>query len=250
MPGKIKTVIVDDEPKNIRILRKLIEDYCPQLRITGEAGDVQAAYSLIQELKPSLVLLDIQMPFGNAFDLLDKLMPINFEVVFITAYDNYSIKAIKYSALDYLLKPVDIKELQLAAEKAAEKIADKRINEQVAVLLANIKNPLHNLQKIAIPTIEGLVFVQVDDIIRFEASGSYTNIFTIKKETIVASKNIKEYEELLPPAGFFRIHHSHLININRIIKYNKGRGGTVTMEDGAEIEVASRRRSDFLDIFK
>ncbi len=245
-----KTVIVDDEPKNLRILKKLLQDYCPQIQIVGEAGDVKQAAEIIRELKPDLVILDIEMPYGNAFDLLDGLMPIDFEVIFITAFDNYSLKAFKYSALDYLLKPVDISELQAATNKAIQKITGKNLNQQVALLLSNFKNTQNNLQKIAIPTMDGFVFMNVDEIIRCEANGAYTFIYTTRNEKITASKNIKEYEELLPETSFCRIHNSHLVNLNRIKKYSKGRGGTVIMEDGAILEVASRRRDEFLAMFK
>ncbi|MEI2750414.1 MAG: LytTR family DNA-binding domain-containing protein [Ferruginibacter sp.] len=245
-----KTIIVDDEPKNMRILKKLLQDYCPQISIIGEAGDVNAAHKIITELNPEIVLLDIEMPYGNAFDLLDKLMPVKFEVIFITAYNNYSIKAFRYSAVDYLLKPVDIRELQDATQKAINRITANRINEHVSLLLSNLKDNANSNPKIAVPTPEGYVFVHIEDIIRCESNGAYTYIYTVKKERVVASKNIKEYEEILPKTNFFRIHNSHLVNLNRILRYNKGRGGTVTMEDGTELEVASRRRTEFLDNFK
>ena len=245
-----KTIIVDDEPKNMRILKKLLQDYCPQISIIGEAGDVNAAHKIITELNPEIVLLDIEMPYGNAFDLLDKLMPVKFEVIFITAYNNYSIKAFRYTAVDYLLKPVDIRELQDATQKAINRITANRINEHVSLLLSNLKDNANSNPKIAVPTPEGYVFVHIEDIIRCESNGAYTYIYTVKKERVVASKNIKEYEEILPKTNFFRIHNSHLVNLNRILRYNKGRGGTVTMEDGTELEVASRRRTEFLDNFK
>ncbi|MFT3907916.1 MAG: LytTR family DNA-binding domain-containing protein [Ferruginibacter sp.] len=248
--ANFRTVIVDDEPKNLRILQKLLSEFCPQIQVIGEAGDVKKAFQVIKELKPDLVILDIEMPYGNAFDLLDSLMPIDFEVIFITAFDNYSLKAFKYSALDYLLKPVDISDLQAATNKAIQRIAGKNINQQVALLLSNFKNTQNNLQKIAIPTMDGFVFMNVEDIIRCESNAAYTYIYTVRNEKIVASKNIKEYEELLPSSIFCRIHNSHLVNLNRIKKYSKGRGGTVIMEDGVILEVASRRRDDFLAKFK
>lgn len=245
-----KTIIVDDEPKNLRILKKLLQDYCPQIQLIGEAEDAKAAFEIITELKPDLVILDIEMPYGNAFDLLDNLMPIDFEIIFITAFDNYSLKAFKYSALDYLLKPVGITELQAATNKAIQRITGKNINQHVSMLLSNFKNTQNNLQKIAIPTVDGFVFMNVEDIIRCEANGAYTYIYSTRNEKIIASKNIKEYEELLPNTIFCRIHNSHLVNLNRIKKYSKGRGGTVIMEDGAILEVASRRRDEFLAMFK
>ena len=246
-----KTIIVEDEEKYTRILKKMLQENCPQIEIVGEASDIESAFELINETNPDLVLLDIVLPNGTAFDLLDRLMPINFEIIFITSYDSYSFKAIKYSALDYLLKPVNIKELQTATKKAIKKISGKYINQQLDLLMSNIKTVQNNKNhKLAVPTVEGFVFILMIDIIRCEAKGTYTYIYTKNKEIIISSKNIKEYEELLPKLNFFRIHNSHLINTDRILRYNKGRGGTVTMEDGTQIEVASRRRSDFLNMFQ
>ena len=246
-----KTIIVEDEEKYTRILKKMLQENCPQIEIVGEASDIESAFELINETNPDLVLLDIVLPNGTAFDLLDRLMPINFEIIFITSYDSYSFKAIKYSALDYLLKPVNIKELQTATKKAIKKISGKYINQQLDLLMSNIKTVQNNKNhKLAVPTVEGFVFILMIDIIRCEAKGTYTYIYTKNKDIIISSKNIKEYEEILPKLNFFRIHNSHLINTDRILRYNKGRGGTVTMEDGTQIEVASRRRSDFLNMFQ
>jgi two-component system, LytTR family, response regulator len=245
----MRALIIDDEPKNVRILKKLLEDYCPQVVVTGEAGDARVAYTTIRELKPELVFLDIEMPYGNAFDLLDKLMPVDFEIIFITAFDDYTLKAFKYSALDYLLKPVDIDELKAAVKKTAEKIAGKNINLQLGNLLSNLKNNQATLQKIALPSADGIIFINVEEIIRCEANGNYTIIYADSKEKITASKTIKDYEELLPPSIFCRIHNSHIINLNRIKKYHRGRGGFVVMDDGTSIEVASRRRDEFLAKF-
>jgi two-component system LytT family response regulator len=246
-----RTVIVEDEIKHLKSLKKQLSDYCPQINVVGEARDIKSAINVITETNPDLVLLDIVLPDGKAFELLDKLMPVNFEIIFVTAHDAHSIKAIKYSALDYLLKPVDTKELQTATQKAIQKISGKYVNQQLDLLLTNINTVQQNiLQKIAVPTVEGFVFIEMNDIIRCEANGAYTYIYTSKKDIIIASKNIKEYEESLPKSNFFRIHNSHLVNINRMLRYNKGRGGTVTMEDGTQIEVASRRRGEFLNMFQ
>jgi two-component system, LytTR family, response regulator len=244
-----RALIIDDEPKNVRILRNLLEEFCPDISVVGEAGDVQSALTAIRHHKPDVVFLDIEMPYGNAFDLLDKLVPIDFEVIFITAFDTYTLKAFKYSALDYLLKPVDIEELRAAVKRATDKVAGKNINHQLANLLGNLKNNQLGLQKIALPSTDGMVFVNMDDIVRFEAHGSYTEVHCVGREKIVVSKNIKEYEELLPPSIFCRIHNSHIISLNRIRKYHRGRGGYVVMDDGTSIEVASRRRDEFLAKF-
>ena len=243
------SVIIDDEPKNIRILKNLLENYCPGITIAGEAGNAETAYQVIKKTEPEIVFLDIEMPGANAFDLLDKLMPINFEVIFITAFDNYSLKAFKYAALDYLLKPVNIEELQAAVNKAVAKTQHKTINQQLQMLFQNIQAPKTQLKKMAIPTINGLVFITIEDIMRLEANGNYTTIILKNKERITASKNIKEYEDILPVELFFRVHNSHIINLNCIKTYQKGRGGYVVLDDGTHIEVATRRKDDFLSKF-
>jgi len=245
----INALIVDDEPKNIRILNGLLEESCPEVKILGEAVSAETAIPLIHEKNPDLVFLDIEMPYGNAFDLLDRIMPINFEIIFITAFDDYTLKAFKYSALDYLLKPVSIDELKTAVRKAKERIRFKNINHQLQNLLFNINKPSPSLQKIALPCNEGLVFVLLSDIIRFEAKGGYTQVLTTDGQKYVSSRIIKEYEEILPEDIFFRIHNSHIINLNYVKKYHKGRGGVIEMSDNAQIEVATRRKEEFLARF-
>ena len=243
-------VLIDDEPKNNRILKKLLSDFCPDIHVVGEAGDVESAYQLIASIKPAIVFLDIEMPYGNAFDLLDRLVPVDFEVIFITAFNNYSIKAFRYSALDYLLKPVNINELQAATRKATERISQRKIADHLSILISNMQHREHHLQKMAVPTIDGFVFLQISDIIYFEANGAYTYLHISGSRKILASRNIKEYEEMLPPEQFFRIHNSYMVNLNKIVRYNKGRGGTVTMENGVELEVATRRRTELIEKFK
>lgn len=245
----INALIVDDEPKNIRILRGLLHESCPDVRIIGEAISAETAIPLIADTQPDLVFLDIEMPHGNAFDLLDKIMPINFEIIFITAFDAYTLKAFKYSALDYLLKPVSIDELKTAIAKAKERIKDKNINIQLQNLLFNINKPNSSLQKIALPNNDGLVFIQLSEIIRFEAKGGYTYVHGNDNQKFVSSRIIKEYEEILPADLFFRIHNSHIINLNYVKKYHKGRGGLIEMSDNALIEVATRRKEEFLARF-
>jgi two-component system, LytTR family, response regulator len=245
----INALIVDDEPKNIRILQGLLDESCPDVKIVGEAISAETAIPLIREKNPDLVFLDIEMPYGNAFDLLDKIMPVNFEIIFITAFDDYTLKAFKYSALDYLLKPVSIDELKSAVQKAKERIRFKNINSQLQNLMFNINKSNASLQKIALPFNDGLVFVLLSDIIRFEAKGGYTHVYLSNNEKYISSKIIKEYEELLPEDIFFRIHNSHIINLNFVKKYHKGRGGMIEMTDTAMIEVATRRKDEFLARF-
>jgi two-component system, LytTR family, response regulator len=245
----MRAIIVDDEIKNRKLLRSLLEQFCPQVTIEGEAGSAAEAAAVIQQTRPDLIFLDIEMPYGNAFDLLDQLMPVDFEIIFITAFDEYTLKAIKYSALDYLLKPVNIEELQEAVQKASQKIHRRTINQQLLHLLQNM-GPGSKLSKIALPTQEGFVFAAIQDIVRLEAKGNYTHIFTSDRQHHVSSKTIQQYEKILPEKLFFRIHNSYIINLNFVKRYHRGRGGEVEMSDGTILEVAVRRKDAFLDLFK
>ena len=242
----IRTVLIDDEIDSIRVLQRLLEGYCPKVNIVGTADGLDTALPLIREKKPDLVLLDIEMAQGNAFDLLNQLQPIEFQVIFVTAFDNYAIRAFKYSAIDYLLKPVDIDDLRSAIERVKTGPREDTIVQQMRTLLENVGAMQASQQKMAIPTITGLAFISLHDIIRFEAKGNYTCIYMTKEDPVITTRIIKEYEDILPGSVFFRIHNSHIINISRIKKYHKGRGGSVEMEDGSIIEVASRRRDEFL----
>jgi two-component system LytT family response regulator len=242
----IRTVLVDDEIDSIRVLQRLLEDYCPEVAIVGKADGVEIGVHVIQSTKPDLVFLDIEMTQGNAFDLLNQLQPVDFQVIFVTAFDNYAIRAFKYSAVDYLLKPIDIDDLRNALDRVTQKTQGKSLLNQMETLLYNVETFQLTQQKMAVPTLTGLVFIPIKDIMRFEAKGSYTTIFLNNSEQIIATRNIKEYEDLLPAAIFCRIHNSHIVNLHKIRKYHKGRGGYVIMEDGTNIEVASRRREEFL----
>lgn len=242
----IKTIIIDDEPKSIRILSTMLQEYCPDITVLGTAQHAQEAIPLIRQVEPDLVFLDIEMPLANGFDLLDQLRPVNFEVIFVTAFNEYSLKAFRYSVLDYLLKPVGIEELQQAVQKATHNIQLKNFNMRLDNFMQNMKQPSLRLQKIALPAKEGVVLVPISDIIRCEARREYALFIIKNREKIISSKNIKEYEELLPDDIFFRVHNSHLINLNYIKVYHRGRGGHVEMEDGTLIEVATRRKEELL----
>jgi len=242
----INAIIIDDEPGNIRVLKELLQEYCWDVNILGEAGQADEAYKLIQELHPELVFLDIEMPYGNAFDLLDKLMPIDFEVIFVTAFNDYTLKAFRYSALDYLLKPVNLKELRSAVQKAGERLQLKKSNLQLNNLLSNLRQPDPSAMKLAIPGMETISFIRFDEIIRIEADRGYTRFHMKDGQNVMSSKGIKEYEDILPASLFIRVHNSHIVNLNCIKKYHRGRGGYVEMEDGQMIEVATRRKDKFL----
>ncbi|MFM9911603.1 MAG: LytR/AlgR family response regulator transcription factor, partial [Chitinophagaceae bacterium] len=194
-----------------------------------------------------LIFLDIEMPQMNGFEMLNKLTDKNFHIIFTTAYDQYAIKAIKYAAFDYLLKPVDIEELKSAVDKI-NKIENNQTKKQVELLQQNMQHPKKLLNKLAIPTLEGLLFYEINDIIHLEANSNYTNIYLTNKAKITASKTLKEFEELLPNDIFFRTHHSHVINLNYIKRYIKGDGGQIELQNGTYIDVSRRKKDEFLKV--
>jgi two-component system, LytTR family, response regulator len=242
----IRTVLIDDETDSVRVLQKLLETYCPQVEVVGTAEGVETGLAVIQATSPDLLLLDIEMMQGNAFDLLNQLRPLTFQVIFVTAFDNYAIRAFKYSAVDYLLKPVDIDELVCAVRRVAERSQQRNIIDQMQVFLDNMGTYSLAQQKMAVPTVDGLIFINLREVVRLEAKSSYTQINLENGEAVMATRTIKDYEDILPETLFCRIHNSHIINLQKIEKYHKGRGGYVILEDGSEIEVASRRRQEFL----
>jgi two-component system LytT family response regulator len=242
----IRAVLIDDETDSIRVLRKLLETYCPQVEVVGTAEGVETGLAVIQATHPDVLFLDIEMTQGNAFDLLNQLRPVAFQVIFVTAFDNYAIRAFKYSAVDYLLKPVDIDELVSAVGRVAERSQQRNIIDQMQVFLDNMGTYSLSQQKMAVPTVDGLIFINLREVVRLEAKSSYTQIKLENGEVVMATRTIKDYEDILPETLFCRIHNSHIINLQKIEKYHKGRGGYVILEDGSEIEVASRRRQEFL----
>jgi two-component system LytT family response regulator len=250
MMKNIKTVVIDDEPGNIITLTKIFEEYCPNIEVVATANDILSGEIAIQKHDPQLVFLDIEMPNGNGFDLLNKLAPIHFEVVFVTAYNDYAIKAFKHSAVDYILKPVSITELKNAIVKVNNRLEQNQLNEQIESLLSNLKTDPVGRKKIGIHTTKGIVFEEIDNIMHLQAITSYCNIFFKEKSKLVTSKSLGEIEDILPKNIFFRIHKSHLININYIKQYYKGRGGYIEMEDGTTIEVSTRKRDDFLKLME
>lgn len=243
----LKVILIDDEKGARESLHNLIIKYCPQLEVIAKASNIDEAYKLINELSPQLIFLDIEMPNGNGFDLLQKFTTINFDIIFTTAFDHYAIKAIKYSAIDYLLKPIDIDDLRNAIERVLLKQKNKNLqNEQILSLLSNIK-PEQNDKKIALHEGDGLTFVRLKDIVRCESDGNYTTIILEGNKRIITSKTLGEYEELFSNDNFYRVHRSHLIHLHHIIKYIKGDGGYVLMSDGSQIEVSRRKKQEFLD---
>ena len=240
----ISAIIVDDEPYSCEALATLLERYCPEIKLLDICYSAADALKSIQEQRPQILFLDIEMPYMNGFEMLEKLPELNFKLIFTTSYDQYAIKAIRFSALDYLLKPVDKDELQKAVQKAIT-TSDDPLPQQLEILLHKLNHPKVVVNKIAIPTIEGLQMVPVESIIRCEADRNYTNLFLKNKGKITASRNLKDLEEMLEDYSFVRVHHSYVVNLNEVEKYIKGEGGYLIMSDKTTVDV-SRSRKEIL----
>ena len=250
---KIRAVIVEDEEASRLTLKNYIDKYCDGVEVIGESGNVEEGVSCIKEHQPDLVFLDVEMPFGNAFDLLEKFEEVFFETIFVTAYSHYAIKAINYSASHYLLKPIDIDDLIAATTKVREKIllkeqSDAHINTKV--LLENIHITNSQLKKVVLPVMDGFEVVEVQEIIRCQANDNFTDFHLKDGTRKVICRTLKHYEEVLNEVGFIRVHKSHLINVNYVKAYKKGKGGHVEMNDGSQVDVSASRKQAFLDHFK
>jgi two-component system LytT family response regulator len=247
--SEIKAIIVDDEQHCIDALYTMLQKKCPGVQIVGWAKSVKEAKEIVDELQPDLVFLDVEMPYQNGFELLKLFDKVYFDVIFTTAYEQYALKAIKFNALDYLLKPFSVKELQEALDKCRER-KTQRPKEQgttpMEVFLQNMKTLQQVHKKIALPTINGLVFMPVQNIVRCESTGNYTRIFFTDKKNLMVSRPLKEFEELLSDVDFFRVHNSHLINMQQMQSYIQGEGGFALMSDGTQVEVSRRRKAEFL----
>jgi two-component system LytT family response regulator len=237
----IKSIIVDDEPKSRNNLRDLLGEYCRQVEIVGEAASASEALKLIKQHSPDLIFLDIEMPGGSGFDLLKSLSNQNFEVIFVTAFDKYGIQAVKFCAIDYLLKPIDIFELSKAVEKAQLQIVKKKENQRLAELVANLDR-LDDEKRIALPMADKIEFIAINQIIRLEAESNYTRIFLDGKKEYLVCKTLKEYQEILEPHNFLRTHQSHLINCRKIAAYIKTDGGYISMNDGSNVPISRQKR--------
>jgi len=243
-----RAVIIDDIQNSRITLADDLKRYCPQIHVIGEAESVDSGINEILLKKPEVVFLDIQLGDGTGFDILEKIGSIDFQVIFTTALDTYGIKAIKFSALDYLLKPIDPDELISAVKKLDTNPHSKTINESLNLLLENIREIKPESKRIALSSADKVIMVYVKDIVRCESQGSYTIFYLNNKEEIVTTKNLKEYEQLLTDYSFVRVHHSHLINFNYLKEYIKKDGGYAVMQDGSNVPVSFRKRNHLLDM--
>ncbi|SKA09737.1 LytR/AlgR family response regulator transcription factor [Sediminibacterium ginsengisoli] len=234
----ISYVIIDDEKNNIENLENLLKNWCPGMQLKGYAQNVADGVKLIGTVNPDLVFLDIQMPEKTGFDLLKALEPVCFEVIFVTAFDQYGIQAIKFSALDYLLKPIDVNELQLAVEKAREKLRSKQANGNISNLLEYLRTTGKEPPRIALPTAQETRYAPLNQILRCEASDNYTWFFLTTGESVLVCKTLKEFTELLSPYNFIRTHQSHLVNTRYIKSLLKEDGGILLLDNGSRVPIS------------
>ena len=241
----MNVVIIDDDSRIVSIISNLISSYFTDIKMVATAADIAGGYQVIMDNSPDLLFLDIDLPDGTGFDLLKKIPDINFKIIFVTAYEEYAIQAIKVSALDYLLKPIDTEELVKAVNKARELINHEEEQLKINSLINNIEGE-KVLKRLALNTAECLHFVNIDEIIRCEADNNYTFFYLTGNRKILVSKTIKEYSDLLQKAGFLRVHQSHLINTAFLDRYVKSDGGYLQMKDMSSVPISLQRKHEIL----
>ena len=245
----LRTIIIDDEAHVRESLADMLKRHCPNAKVVGRSEGVKSGLKAIQTHHPDLVLLDIKMKDGTGFDLLEQIENIDFKIIFITAYDQYAIKAFKFSALDYLLKPVESTDLKEAIDKA-DKISQQEVKTQLNTLANNLQTDDQSKKKIILKTFDNVHLVKVRDIVYAESDGRYSTIYLASGENVIVSNTLKHYHEMLGDFGFYRVHKSYLINLEHIRRFEKAEGGYVILETGAKVPVASRKREELLELFE
>jgi two-component system LytT family response regulator len=243
----IKALIIEDEQKSRQMVVDMIEKNCVFVQVIGQAKNVKEGVELINLHKPDLVFLDISMPDGTGFDLLEQVQGHKFELIFATASDQHAIRAIKYSACDYLLKPIDVEELKIAVDKVVQKKNAIPNMENLNFLIQQLKKPDDNFQKITLPMTNSYEVVSLKDIVRCEADGGYTTFFLSDKRKLLVSFGLKHYEDLLPESDFIRIHNHHLINMHHVLRFLKEDGGYAVMTDNSKLEISRRKKDAFME---
>ncbi len=244
----IKAVVIDDEKDSREILAGYLSKYCQDVVVSGFGESVSTGLEAIHRHKPDIVFLDIEMPYGNGFDLLEQANNVAFETVFVTAFDNYAIQALNQSAAYYLLKPIDIDELVKAVEKIRKEKDAGNYTQHARILLENIRTG--SQQKIMLPTLEGFEIVAINTILYCEAVDNFTRFYFENSAPLLICRTLKYFEEILKDHRFLRIHRSHLINPDYVIRYSKGKGGSVTMKNNQELEISANKKKEFLDLFE
>ena len=242
----ISAIIVDDERDSRETLRNYVTKYCPQVELLGESANIIEARAAILKLKPQLVFLDIEMPHGNAFDLLEQWGEIDFEIIFVTAFSQYAIQAFNLSAAHYLLKPVDIEDLESAVATVEKSLTQKDKLNYANILLENITAIHSQNRKLVLPLMEGFEVVKMSEILYCKAEDNFTRFYFKDGRKTLICRNLKFYETALDAFGFFRVHRSHIINLEYVKRYNKGKGGTVVLDDGKEIMVSNTKKGELL----
>jgi len=245
----LRTIIIDDEEHMRETLLDMLREHCPEVKVIGQAQGVKSGVNAVQEHHPDLIFLDIKMGDGTGFDLLEKIGPDECKIIFVTAYDEYALKAFKYSALDYLLKPVHTAELKKAVEKAGQQVQHE-LKTQFNTLTNNLSTDDPSQKKIILKTAENIHLVKVSDIACCEADGKYSLFFPLHGEKIMVSNSLKYYQDILTEAGFYRIHKSYLVNLEHVERFEKAEGGAVILDNGMKIPVASRKRQELLELFE
>ncbi|HWH62193.1 MAG TPA: LytTR family DNA-binding domain-containing protein [Ginsengibacter sp.] len=249
MINTLRAILIDDELSSLQNLTQKLEEFCKAVTIVAAVQEPQEAIPLIRQYKPDILFLDVEMPKMNGFMMLEELGECNAEIIFTTAYNHYAIDAMRISAFDYLVKPVAINELQHAVNRLLEK-KTANTRERLNVLQQSLKDDKSQDNKIAVPLAEGFEFVTIKNIVRIESSSSYSRIYLIDGKSILVTKLLKDFEELLAPYRFFRVHNSHLVNLNYIKRYLRGAGGQVLMENGDLIDVARRKKEEFINLIR
>ncbi len=244
---KIKSVIVEDELGAREVLKNYLGKYCPQVEVVGEAQNIKEAVPMLHELNPQLVFLDVEMPFGNAFDVLEACKDLHFETIFVTAFSEYSLKALNQSAAYYLLKPISIEELIIAVNKVQNQLSNNEVFNRNKIIIENFRETKPEKQQVILPTLEGFEVVKMEEIVRLRGNGNFTDIYLQNGQKKMVCRFLKHFTEILP-LPFLRVHKSHIINLNCVKSFNKG--GFLTLNDNSEIEVSSTYKDDFLRNFK
>lgn len=244
----ITALIIDDEADGRDALKLALEKYCPEVEIKGICESPEQGLQAIKDIKPDLVFLDVQMPHMSGFDVLQQVSPVTFEVIFVSAHDQYAIKAIKFSALDYLLKPVDVDDLIHALRKVTDRMHNKSNTHQYQSMLHNIQYRSEKIKKLAVPSLDGIDLFDTDDIIFCKAEGSYTTLFLKNKQSKLTSRSLKDFENFLVESGFCRVHNSFLINLKHVRRYVKGEGGYAILSEGHHVDISRRKKEEFLKL--